>query len=64
MIDTRQLLIMANGSFYGTRKFSPDAHIDNGTLIIFLMDSLGRWQGLKFWIGFFVGRHLTFPESR
>ena len=63
VINTRQL-IMANGSFYGTRKFSPDAHIDNRTLIIFMMDSLSRWQGLKFWVGLFLGRHLTFPESR
>ena len=64
VITTRQVLIMANGSFYGTRKFCPDAHIDNRTLIIFMMDSLSRWQGLKFWVGFFLGRHLMFPESR
>ncbi|HWQ68101.1 MAG TPA: YegS/Rv2252/BmrU family lipid kinase [Methanospirillum sp.] len=63
VINTRQLII-ANGSFYGTRKITPDAHIDNKTLIIFTMDTLSEWQGLKFWIGFFLGRHLTFPESR
>jgi len=62
-IKTRQLII-ANGSFYGTRKITPDAHIDNKTLIIFVMDSLSEWQGLKFWIGFLLGRHLAFPESR
>ncbi|WP_440949827.1 diacylglycerol/lipid kinase family protein [Methanosphaerula subterraneus] len=62
-VDTRQVII-ANGGFYGTRKFSPDAHIDNGTLIIFMMDSLSRWQGLKFWIGYILGHHLKFPESR
>ncbi|HOJ96543.1 MAG TPA: YegS/Rv2252/BmrU family lipid kinase [Methanospirillum sp.] len=62
-IHTRQLII-ANGSFYGARKITPDAHIDNDTLIIFAMDSESRWQGLKFWIGFFLGRHLTFPQSR
>jgi hypothetical protein len=33
-------------------------------VIIFTMDSLSEWQGLKFWIGFLIGRHLTFPESR
>ncbi len=60
---TRQLII-ANGSFYGTRKISPEAHIDNNTLLIFAMDSMSRWQGLKFWIGFLLGRHLMFPESR
>lgn len=63
VITTRQLII-ANGSFYGTRKITPDAHIDDKTLIIFAMDSLNKWQGLKFWIGFLLGRHLTFPESR
>jgi len=63
VITTRQLII-ANGSFYGTRKITPDAHIDNRTLIIFAMDSLSVWQGLKFWIGLLFGRHLTFPESR
>lgn len=63
VLTTRQLII-ANGSFYGTRKISPDAHIDNRTLIIFAMDSLSMWQGLKFWIGLLFGRHLTFPESR
>ena len=52
-IKTRQLII-ANGSFYGTRKITPDAHIDNKTLIIFTMDSMSEWQGLKFWIGFFL----------
>ncbi|PWR73968.1 diacylglycerol/lipid kinase family protein [Methanospirillum lacunae] len=62
-IKTRQLII-ANGSFYGTRKITPDAHIDNKTLIIFAMDSESEWQGLKFWIGFLLGRHLVFPESR
>ena len=62
-IKTRQIII-ANGSFYGTRKITPDAHIDNKTLIIFAMDSASEWQGLKFWIGFFLGRHLAFPESR
>lgn len=62
-INTRQIII-ANGSFYGTRKITPDAHIDNKTLIIFAMDSASEWQGLKFWIGFFLGRHLAFPESR
>jgi len=63
VINTRQLII-ANGSFYGTRKITPDAHIDNKTLIIFTMDSLSKWQGLKFWVGYFLGRHLSFPESR
>ena len=62
-IKTRQLII-ANGSFYGTRKISPEAHIDNNSLLMFAMDSMSRWQGLKFWIGFLLGRHLTFPESR
>ncbi|WP_319580264.1 YegS/Rv2252/BmrU family lipid kinase [uncultured Methanospirillum sp.] len=62
-IKTRQLII-ANGSFYGTRKISPEAHIDNNSLLIFAMDSMSRWQGLKFWIGFLLGRHLMFPESR
>lgn len=28
------------------------------------MDSINEWQGLKFWIGFLLGRHLVFPESR
>ena len=60
---TRQMII-ANGSFYGTRKITPDAHIDNRTLIIFAMDSMSRWQGLKFWVGYIMGRHLSFPESR
>lgn len=62
-VHTRQMII-ANGSFYGTRKITPDAHIDNRTLIIFAMDSMSRWQGLKFWIGYILGRHLSFPESR
>jgi YegS/Rv2252/BmrU family lipid kinase len=62
-IKTRQLII-ANGSFYGTRKIASDAHIDNRTIMIFMMDSLSEWQGLKFWIGFLLGRHLSFPETR
>lgn len=62
-VKTRQMII-ANGSFYGTRKITPDAHIDNKTLIIFTMDSESRWQGLKFWIGYLFHRHLAFPESR
>jgi YegS/Rv2252/BmrU family lipid kinase len=62
-LHTRQLII-ANGSFYGTRRITPDAHIDNRTLLIFTMDSMSRWQGLKFWIGYLLGRHLKFPESR
>ena len=28
------------------------------------MDSMNRWQGLKFWIGFLLGQHLSFPETR
>jgi diacylglycerol kinase (ATP) len=63
LIKTRQLII-ANGSIYGTRRISPEAHIDNNTLLIFAMDSMNRWQGLKFWIGFLLGRHLSFPETR
>ena len=31
VIDTRLVVIMANGSFDGTRTFSPDAHIDKRT---------------------------------
>lgn len=62
-IHTRQLII-ANGSFYGARKITPDAHIDNKTLLIFAMETDSEWQGLKFWIGFILGRHLKFPESR
>lgn len=62
-LKTRQIII-ANGSFYGTRKVHPEASLDDDKLFIFMMDSENEWQGLKFWIGFLLGRHLSFPESK
>lgn len=34
--------MIANVSFYGAHTITPDAHIDNKTLIIFVMDSLSE----------------------
>jgi YegS/Rv2252/BmrU family lipid kinase len=60
-IKTHQVII-ANGSYYGTSKILPDIHIDNKQLLIFTMDSMDRWQIVKFWIALLTKGRIKFPE--
>ena len=60
-IKTHQVII-ANGTYYGTSKILPDIHIDNKKLLIFSMDSMDRWQIVKFWIALLTKGRIKFPE--
>lgn len=60
---TRHIMAV-NGTHYGTRPIAPDARLDDGLLDLFALASLSRWQGIRFWARFILGRHLNDPELR
>ena len=60
---TRHIMAL-NGTHYGTRPIAPDARLDDGLLELFALASLSRWQGIRFWVRFILGRHLRDPELR
>ena len=60
---TRQMII-ANGSHYGTRRLAPTARVDDGLLDIIAIDSTSRWQGIRFWLRYPIGRHLRMRGIR
>lgn len=60
---TRQMII-ANGSHYGTRRLAPTARVDDGLLDIIAIDSTSRWQGIRFWLRYPIGRHLRMQGIR
>ncbi len=60
---TRQMII-ANGSHYGTRRLAPTARVDDGLLDILAVDSTSRWQGIRFWLRYPLGRHLRMRGLR
>jgi YegS/Rv2252/BmrU family lipid kinase len=60
---TRQMIV-ANGSHYGTRPLAPNARVDDGLLDIVAIDSVSRWQGLRFWLRYPLGRHLVMRGLR
>ncbi len=62
-IKTHQVLI-ANGSFMGKTFFTPTINPDDGSLIVFSMDMLNRWQMLKLWIAFLLGKYTAFTEAK
>lgn len=60
---TRHIMAV-NGTHYGTRPIAPDARLDDGLLDLFALASLSRWQGIRFWARFILGRHLHDPDLR
>ncbi len=60
---TRHIMAV-NGTHYGTRPIAPDARLDDGLLDLFALASLSRYQGIRFWVRFILGRHLHDPELR
>jgi YegS/Rv2252/BmrU family lipid kinase len=62
-IKTHQVLI-ANGSFMGETLFTPAVSPDDRSLIVFTMDMLNRWQTLKLWIAFTLGKYTAFSEAK
>jgi len=62
-IKTHQVLI-ANGSFMGKTLFTPTINPDDRSLIVFTMDMLNRWQMLKLWIAFLLGKYTAFSEAK
>lgn len=62
-IKTHQVLI-ANGSFMGETLLTPAVNLDDGKLIVFTMDMLNRWQMLKLWIAFLLGKYNVFSEAK
>ncbi|MCU0653645.1 MAG: YegS/Rv2252/BmrU family lipid kinase, partial [Candidatus Pacebacteria bacterium] len=61
-IKTHQV-VFANGAYYGTSKILPDIHIDNKKMLVFTMDSMDRWQIVKFWIALLTNGRIRFPET-
>jgi YegS/Rv2252/BmrU family lipid kinase len=51
------LVIIANGSFFGTADMSPEARIDDRQLFVLTMSMMNRWQLLLFLITFTLGKH-------
>jgi len=62
-IKTHQVLI-ANGGFMGKTFFTPSINPDDRSLIVFTMDMLNRWQMLKLWIAFLLGKYAAFSEAK
>jgi len=62
-IKTHQILI-ANGSFMGKTFLTPAINPDDRSLIVFTMDMLNRWQMLKLWIAFLLGKYTAFSEAK
>lgn len=62
-IKTHQVLI-ANGSFMGQTFLTPGVSTDDRSLIVFTMDMLNRWQMLKLWIAFLLGKYTAFAEAK
>jgi len=62
-IKTHQVLI-ANGSFMGKTLFTPAIDPDDRSLIVFTMDMLNRWQTLKLWVAFLLGKYNAFSEAK
>ena len=62
-IKTHQVLI-ANGSFMGKTFLTPTINPDDRSLIVFTMDMLNRWQILKLWIAFALGKYTAFSEAK
>ena len=62
-IKTHQVLI-ANGSFIGQTFLTPAISPDDRSLIVFSMDMLNRWQMLKLWIAFLLGKYTAFAEAK
>jgi len=63
VIKTHQVLI-ANGSFMGETLITPGVNPDDRSLIVFTMDMLNRWQMLKLWIAFLLGKYNVFSEAK
>ena len=63
VIKTHQVLI-ANGSFMGETLFTPAINPDDRSLIVFTMDMLNRWQMLKLWVAFLLGKYTFFSEAK
>jgi len=53
-------LVIANGSFFGITKIYPEAHIDNNELSVIAINSTSRWQIVKSWTGFMIGKPKMF----
>ena len=62
-VQTHQLVV-ANGSFVGVTKLTPDASTDNRQLIVFTLDSVSRWHLLIMWVAFLFGKHAIFSEAK
>lgn len=62
-VKTHQVLI-ANGSFIGRTFLTPAISPDDRSLIVFTMDMLNRWQMLKLWIAFLLGKYTAFAEAK
>ena len=62
-LRTHQVII-ANGSFTGKTFLSPTISPDDRSLIVFTMDMLDRWQMLKLWAAFFLGKYTDFAEAK
>ena len=54
-LSTRQIII-ANGAFYGVSKISDNARVDNGELIVCALDSVKKWDIIRFWFALMRGQ--------
>lgn len=61
-VKTHQVVI-ANGRFHGGEVVVPNAHANNHMLVVFTMGENSRWQLLKSWIAFHLGKHTLLHES-
>ncbi|MCF6159599.1 MAG: YegS/Rv2252/BmrU family lipid kinase [wastewater metagenome] len=61
-IKTHQVVI-ANGCFQGGGLVAPETRLDNHKLAVFTMGEYSRWQLLKTWTAFFLGKHTLLSES-
>lgn len=51
---TRQVII-ANGAFYGVSRICEDARVDNEELIVCMLDSVKKWDIVRFWFALMRG---------
>ncbi len=62
-VHTHQLVV-ANGSFVGVTKLTPDVSADNQQLVVLTLDSVSRWRLLTRWAAFLLGKHAIFSQAK
>lgn len=61
--DTHQVVIV-NGGYFGITPIAPYAKADDQEFIVFVMDTISRWDTLKLWTAFLLRKANVFSQAR